>query len=230
VDPAYFWKNNSLGPAQVDGFKAWLKDAEINDPKNKLTHFGELLQQIYVDDMSLTWELILINLSYNSFIINWFANNIKVGQSFDRKILEGLINEQGYASKGKTVANAVAALIQTFEYSPIGYTLNLSMHTEGKTCVRGVHEGLSKIGLAYSLYKYAEKKGVLSLKVSDFYSDECKNGPFRVFGIQKPQFVNGLKALNSANNRVLIAELAMGLDSITLREDLTALSCVEALL
>ena len=37
VDPEYFWKSNSLGTAQVDGFKAWLKDAEINDSKNKLT-------------------------------------------------------------------------------------------------------------------------------------------------------------------------------------------------
>ena len=230
VDPEYFWKSNSLGTAQVDGFKAWLKDAEINDSKNKLTRFGELLQQIYVDDTNLTWELILTNLSYNSFIVNWFVNNIKIGQEYDRKILEGMINEQGYSSKGKTVANAVAALIQTFDYSPIGDTLNLSMNTDGKNNVRGGYEEITKAGLAYSLYKYAEKKGVHSLRVSDFYNDECTSGPFRVLGISKQVFNNTLKALNSANNRVLIAELAMGLDSITLREDLNSISCLESLL
>ena len=49
-------------------------------------------------------------------------------------------------------------------------------------------------------------------------------------GISKQVFNNTLKALNSANNRVLIAELAMGLDSITLREDLNSISCLESLL
>jgi phosphoadenosine phosphosulfate reductase len=42
--------------------------------------------------------------------------------------------------------------------------------------------------------------------------------------------MNTLKALNSENNRVLIAELAMGLDSITIREDLNSISCLENLL
>lgn len=230
VDPDYFWKSNSLGTAQVDGFKAWLKDAEINDSKNKLTRFGELLQQIYVDDTNLTWELIWTNLSYNSFIVDWFANNIKIGQEFDRKILEGLINEQGYSSKGKTVANAVAALIQSFEYSPLGDTLNLSLPSDNKSNVRGSYEDITKVGLAYSLYKYAEKKGVRSLRVADFYNEECKSGPFRALGVSKSAFTTALKALNSTNNRVLIAELAMGLDSITLREDLNSITCLEALL
>jgi phosphoadenosine phosphosulfate reductase len=173
--------------------------------------------------------LILTNLSYNSFIINWFANNIKIGQEYDRKILEGMINEQGYSAKGKTVSNAVAALIQSFEYSPLGDTLNMSLPSE-KLKIRSAYEDITKAGLAYSLYKYAEKKGVRSLRVSDFYNDECQSGPYRVLGITKPVFTNTLKALNSANNRVLIAELAMGLDSITLREDLNPITCLEALL
>lgn len=229
VDPEYFWKSNSLGTAQVDGFKAWLKDAEINDSKNKLTRFGEVLKNIYTDEPNLTWELILTNLSYNSFIINWFANNIKIGQEYDRKILEGMINEQGFSAKGKTVSNAVAALIQTFEYSPLGDTLNMSIPNE-KMRIRSAYEDVTNAGLAYNLYKYAEKKGVRSLRVSDFYNDECQSGPFRILGITKPVFTNALKSLNSATNRVLIAELAMGLDSITLREDLNSITCLEALL
>ena len=230
VDPIYFWHSNSLGTAQVDGFKAWLKDAEINDVKNKLTIFGELLQHNYVDESNLTWEMIVTNLSYNSFIFNWFVNNIRFGQEYDRKILESMINEQGFSNKGKTVPNAVAALVQTFDYSPIGDVLNMKIQNEGKSYVRGSYQELSKEGLAYCLYKYAEKNRVLSLRVSDFYSDECSSGPFRVFGISKPEFINKLRALNSANNRVLIAELSMGLDSITLREDLNPITCLETML
>lgn len=231
VDPEYFWQSNSLGTAQLDGFKAWLKDAEINDAKNQLTKFGELIQQIHIDDVNLTWELILINLSYNSFIVNWFLNNIKIGQEYDRKVLEGLINEQGFSSKGKTVANAVAALVQTFDYSPIGDTLNLRMPSEdGKHNVRGSYESVTNAGLAYCLYKYAEKKGIRSLRVSDFYSAECTSGPYKLLGISKAVFTNALKSLNSSANRVLIAELSMGLDSITLREDLDAISCLQSLI
>lgn len=229
-DPDYFWKNNSLGPAQVDGIKVWLKNAEINDSKNKLTRFGELLQQIYVDNTNLTWELILINLSYNSFIINWFLNNIKIGQQFNKDLLTNKINDQGYSSRGKTIPNAVSALMETFRFSPIGDTLNLGCQGDDKQYCRSFYENLTKEGLAYCLYKYVEKRGVLSLKVSDFYSDDCVSGPYRVLGIPKQVFLDRLRALNSTNNRVLVADLVFGMDSITLREDLNPISCLEALI
>lgn len=230
ADPEYFWKNNSLGTAQVDGFKAWLKDAEITDSKNNITRFGEILQQIAVDDINMTWELIITNLSYNSFIVKWFCNNVRVGHEFDKKLLEGYINEQGFASRGKTIPNALGALFQTFEYSPVGDTLNFSVTDENKKNVRGEYTDITNVGLAYCLYRYAEKKGIRSLRVSDFYTEECVNGPYKTFGISKTTFINSLRSLNSEANRVLIAELAMGLDSITLREDLTSISCLESLI
>ena len=43
-------------------------------------------------------------------------------------------------------------------------------------------------------------------------------------------FERCLRSLNSNINRVLNAELNMGLDSITLREDLTPLSCLQMLI
>jgi len=230
VDPEYFWHSNSLGTAQVDGFKAWLKDAEINDTKNKLTQFGELIQRIYQNEEALTWELILTNLSYHSFIVKWFLNNITVGKEFDRKTLETLINEQGYSAKGKTVSNAVAAFVQTLEYSPLGKDMKLGVPTENKTRVREFYEDVSNAGLVYNLYKYAEFKGVRSLRVSDFYMEDSINGPYKTLGITKKKFQDVLRSLNSLDNRVLIAELAMGLDSITLRDDITPLSCIESLI
>ena len=230
VDPEYFWHSNSLGTAQVDGFKAWLKDAEINDTKNKLTQFGELIQRIYQNEEALTWELILTNLSYHSFIVKWFLNNITVGKEFDRKTLETLINEQGYSAKGKTVSNAVAAFVQTLEYSPLGKDMKLGVPTENKTRVREFYEDVSNAGLVYNLYKYAEFKGVRSLRVSDFYMEDSINGPYKTLGVTKKKFQDVLRSLNSLDNRVLIAELAMGLDSITLRDDITPLSCIESLI
>ena len=229
ADPDYFWQNNSLGTAQVEGFRAWLKDAEINDSKKHITEFGKLIQNIYVDDINLAWELILTNLSCNSFIISWFVNNVSVGKEYDRKTLEEKIKDDGYASKGKTIPNAVAALVQTFDYSPLGDTLNMGIRSEKKLFERGEYKDMTSVGLAYNLYRYAENKGIRSLSVSDFYSEDCKGGPARVFGVSRKTFENVLKSLNSADNRVLIAELSMGLDSITLRDDLNALSCLKSL-
>ena len=59
---------------------------------------------------------------------------------------------------------------------------------------------------------------------------KCTSGPYKVLGINKAVFTNALKSLNSSANRVLIAELSMGLDSITLREDLDAISCLQSLI
>lgn len=228
ADPEYFWKKNSLGSAQVDGFKAWLKDAEIIDTKNKPTDLGIFLRG-HLEEMDMIWDVILTNLAYNSFIFRWFVQNIKMGDDYDRKTLETLINEQGYASKGKTVTNAVGAFMQTLAYSPIGEDKKYGALQENKFRVREINDNVSKEGLAYCLYKYAEKTGTRYLKVSDFFGEECVNGPYKVLGLARHKFVDLLKALNSSDNRVLIAELARGLDSITLRDDLDSTSCLKAL-
>ena len=49
------------------------------------------------------------------------------------------------------------------------------------------------------------------------------------FGITKTDLIKKLRALSSDANRVLIAELNMGLDHITLRKDLTPMSVLEIL-
>ena len=230
IDPDYFWTSNSLGTAQVDGFKAWLKDADIINSKNQITPIGQIIQQIKDDEINLVWEIIATNLSYKSFILNWFSNNINIGQVYNKKLLETKIIEQGFTASSTTVANAVAAFVQTCEYSPIGDTLNYLSSVEDKNYQREAYGEITPAGLAYSLYKYAEKKGVHSLRVADFYAGDNQNGPAKVLGITKMVFVNTLKALNSLPNRVLIAELNMGLDSITLRDDLTPISCLQSLI
>ena len=140
-----------------------------------------------------------------------------------------MIVEQGVNASKKTIENAVAALTQMFSYSPVGELLCYGIPTVGKNYVRNEYEDITEIGLAYSLYKYAEMKGVRSLRVSDFYSADCDNGPAVVLGISKHTFEKALRTLNSTSNRVLVAELNMGLDNITLREDLTSLTVIEAL-
>lgn len=116
-----------------------------------------------------------------------------------------------------------------FSYSPVGELLRYRVPITGKNFVREEYEDITEVGLAYSLYKYAEMKGVRSLRVSDFYSSDCDNGPAVILGTSIRTFEKALRTLNSTSNRVLVAELNMGLDNITLREDLTSISVIEAL-
>ena len=86
---------------------------------------------------------------------------------------------------------------------------------------------LSNIGLAYSIYRFAEQIGTKSLRVSDFYGEEANASSVQVFGLSKASFEKGLRSLNSEKNRILIAELSMGLQHITLRDDIDSANIVQ---
>ena len=231
VDRDDFWtSNHGLNENyQIPSLKAWLRDAEIIDANNKITELGEFLAECYTDNPDFIWEIIWINLSYNSFIVNWFNCNIPPMSQYTAKGMEVLIQEQFVSYKEKTIHNAVYQLQRTLKESPIGATLCQMESIDKSTFVRQRHDNLSPEALAYSIYKYAKNKNILSLRVSDFYSAESLGGPVKEFAISKSAFESTLRSLNSNNDRVLVAELNMGLDSITLREDLTALSCIKIL-
>ena len=60
------------------------------------------------------------------------------------------------------------------------------------------------------------------LRVSDLYRTNEENGVGREFCIDRPTLLKKLRSLSSEANRVLVAELNMGLDHITLRDELDA--------
>ena len=230
MSPEDFWENNGLGPKQVPGFKNWLKESGIVDSKLNLTDLGKYLSQIYIDNPEFVWSVIFTNLTYESFIVNWFVEHIAPGQLFDKAYISEQISEE-YPGYGKrTVDNADSALFQLFKYCPSNSAFNLATPAEGKMFKRTIYEDLSASTLAYSLYKYAESVGYMQFRVADLYDVETKHGPVVEFGIGKTEFEKALRTLNSANNRLLIAELNMGLDHITLRDDLNALSVVKQML
>lgn len=231
--PESFWDDNILGVKQVPSFKAWLKDAEIVDDKVNLTSFGRLCVEINKDNSTLLWELIYINLTYNSPLIKWFSSSISFNAEIGRKDLDRLALEYFQQTfKETTITYAIQALVQTFKYSPIGDDLNqfVAQDAKGNLFQRLPYNDLSPEAIAYSLYKYAQNKGVRVLRVSDLYRAEEDSGLYKEFGISKLELQKRLRFLSSARNRVLVAELAMGLDHITLRDDLDQLSAINSLL
>lgn len=233
IDSEAFWNDNILGVKQVPSFKAWLKDAEIVDDKAKLTPFGELCVEVNKDNVTLLWELIYINLAYNSPLVKWFSSAISFNSETSRKDLDKLAIEYFQQTfKKTTITYAIQALVQTFKYSPIGEDLLQFIYqdTKGQIFQRLPYNDLSTEAIAYSLYKYAQEKNLKMLRVSDLYRPEETCGLYKEFGISKTDLQKKLRFLSSETNRVLVAELTMGLDHITLRDDLNAITALKTLL
>ncbi len=227
-DPENFWTSTLLGSAMFDSFKAWTKDAGLLNAKNQPTPFGELMQKIYSENSTLFWEIVWINLTYTSFIVNRFVDRIVPGKSFDKRSLADEISAVESVSSLSTLNNAVGALMDMLKNSPIGEDLMQGEELDKKR-IRRAYEDLSLEALAYSLYLYGEKNEIFEFRVADFYNSEGRKGVAMEFGIAKTDLIKKLRALSSDTNRVLIAELNMGLDHITLRKDLTPISVLELL-
>ena len=229
-DSDNFWKDNFLGTKQIPSFKAWLKDAEIIDEKGMITPFGALCAEINRDSQTLLWEVIYINLSYNSPMMRWYVSNIEQNAEYVRKSFDKLATEYFQQTfKESTITYAVQALMQSFKYSPIGEELLQCVPQDDKATAfkRLPYNDLSPEALAYSLYKYAQFNDLKMFRVSDLYRSEEMYGAYREFGINKNDLMKLLRYLHSEKNGVIVAELNMGLDHITLRDDLDSIKVLK---
>lgn len=230
LNPIEFWKDNSLGTAQVDSLKVWLRDAEITDIKNNITELGSLMKSVYDESPSLFWEIAFINLSYNSYIVNWFCNNISANQIYNAKMIKEEISNQGFTGSLATVGNAATAFIDMARKSPVGEDFVQGVNNGKEGLQRKEYEDLSIEAVAYSIYRMAKEREITMLRVSDLYKPDEEHGVHREFLMSKQTLLKKLRAITASNNRVLVAELTMGLDHITLRDDLTPAKVLEEMI
>ena len=110
--------------------------------------------------------------------------------------------------------------------SPIGEEM-LQGEDAGKSRRRLAYDDLSLEALAYSLYLYGEKNETQEFRVSDLYSSSgYKSAPLE-FGLSKNELLKKLRSLSADNDRILLAELNMGLDHITLRDGFSAIDILK---
>lgn len=179
----------------------------------------------------LVWEIVWINLSYNSFIVKWFTSHIVANQQFTSKLLEELFKDEFDGYKDITVHNAVYQLLRTLKESPIGEDMNqlCKIDAKGSTLYRASYNDLSPEAVAYSIYKYGVEKDSDMFRVADFYNTEETFGVAREFCIGKNDLYRKLRFLHSDSTHVLTAELNMGLDHITLNRDYSPIQVLEIL-
>ena len=237
-DIDFFKGGGQLGTKMIPACTNWFREAEILTEKDKqITDFGRQLKSVYVVNPVAAWEILWVNLSLNSQIVQFYTSNINFSQPYTKtEILELMISEfEGINSN--TLKNPLGALCNMFgitEETIIGDQIKQGVITaKGKTVeniARYSQNDLSLIAAAYSLYRYAENQKRLSLTVSEFYDENQKEGIYRQFGINRDSFERLLLSLQEEGNHVLRAELNMGLDNIILREDLKSIDILKMML
>ena len=226
IEKEEFLSGSTLGTKQKPSLKSWLKDSEIIDKTGKETEMGNYLSQIKDDMPTLVWEIIWINLCNISPLVKWFITNVDSGSIYSKAILKTKYEDQ-YQEGLTTFSYSLDALFNTFTSSPIGGEFNQKSDISKTEFIRGNYNDLSEYALIYSLYRYAEITGQYTFRVSDLYDNTIQNGVVKEFGIDRQSLVKLLRTLNSSSNRLLVAELNMGLEHITLKEDITAFEALK---
>lgn len=227
----FFESDHGLNPKeQIPSLVNWLRDAEILNISEKTpTELGKILSNKYLQKPNEVWEIIWINISRNSLIVSWYCKNIIWGSELSKSDLETLIQNDYPEYTGKTIPNAVYTLLNTFKNSPLGTTFGFGIH-EKNVIRKTPYEGVSNIGVAYSLFRYAEDKKRYNLKISEFYEESNLIGVYKEFGLSRTKFELILRSLNNEKNKVLTADLNMGLEHISLREDVSSLDVLKLML
>jgi ferredoxin len=232
-----FFENDEHGinkENQMNPFLNWMRDSDILKSESKeITEIGKIFAENYSQKSETIWELIWINLTCNSEICNWFACNINYEKSYPKLEVETMMETTLSMYSGSVRKNALGSLQNAFVSSPLGDKIHVGVITKENNkpvFSRISHDGISLVALAYSLYRYAERKKRYSLNVSEFYDENQTEGIFRQFGISKDTLESLLLSLQEESNHVLRVELNMGLDNIILREDLTSVDVLKLML
>ncbi len=220
-----------LGPRQIPAMLNWLREAELVDSKEKkVTELANLLKPIYETNPLIVWQIIWINLSFNSTIANWYVNNVKPEMQLSKPEMVELLKEEYPTLKGATLKNPIDALVNTFCNSPLGAE---DAYDDGSLCIglmekKGVQvksvrkygsSKISTVAVAYLLYKNAEVNDMYELTVSDVYERGCM-GVYNIFNMDSEAFMNALRGLT--NSEILSADLLGGLENIHLASEFSA--------
>lgn len=232
-----FFENDEHGinkDNQMTPFLNWMRDSEILKTDSKeITEIGLLFSKNYTIKSDLIWEIIWINLTCNSEICCWYANNIDFKKTYAKSEVEVMLETSLSKYSNSVRKNALGALQNAFISSPLGDKLSVGLITKqnNKPIFNRIpYNKISLCAVAYSLFRYAERQKRYILTVSEFYEQGQTEGIYRQFGIDKDTFGRLLLSLQEESNHVLRAELNMGLDNIILRDDLKSIDILKMML
>jgi len=228
----WFEIDNHLGTKQVPAMVNWLRDSELLKEKEKQP--TELCSFLINKEVELgkIWEIVIVNLYYNSKIFNWLLYSVPWNKKYDKKELLELLKNSFDLSEG-TLNNPLSALFNTIEQANSDSIKNIiTIEKRGNKRIlykKGAND-VSSPSILYSLYRYAEKTNRYSFTVSELYSDEITGGPFKIYGISKASLENKLRGLQENRNRLIDIAIIADLDTINIRKDVNALEALKLII
>jgi phosphoadenosine phosphosulfate reductase len=219
----WFLKNN-LGNKQLESMVQWLKDSELIKVKEKTpTDLCLKLKKIYDINKTLFYQVIWINLFYNSSVVKWYLQNLNWNSVLSSTELIKILTDKEKMNT-RTASSGISSLLNMLE--------NISYYQEmrvGFAEKRGRDRYIKKIGsddihpiaILYSLYRYAISKNKYNLTVSEFYRGDNKDGgPYLIFGISKPSLENILRGLQENMKDLIRVDIVADLDNIYLSDSI----------
>ena len=220
----WLFKNN-FGNKQLESMISWLRDGELMSRKGKEhTKLSELIREIFLRDELTAFQIVWINLFYNSSVIRWYLTDIPWGSMYSSKELKEIILNEDVNLSKRTISSGIDSLLNTLERNSYTKELKLGIveRIRRERVVKKIGtDQVHPVSILYLLYRYAIKKKRYKLTVSEFYRGENKEGgPYIIFGTPKHVFENSLRWLQENKRELIKVDLIADLDNIHLEEDI----------
>ena len=215
--------NNNLGNKQLESMFQWLRDAELIDIKKKKTNdFYYKMKRLFEINKSLFYQIIWINLFYNSSVVKWYLQNIEWNTSISVNEIVKILISNGVNER--TAKNGISSLTNMLENTHYFRKFNFGeiKKIRSKKYIEKIgSDNIHPIAILYSIYRYAISKNRYMLTVSEFYREDNKDGgPYLIFGISRTALENILRGLQETMRDLIKVDIIADLDNIYLSENI----------
>lgn len=238
MENEWFEEFPGLGNKMIPAAINWFRDAGIVDLKEKkLSSFGHLFCEIFRKNEFLAWQIMWVNLSYDSPIVKCYVSDLLNDSNYNKSGILTMLQYRYPDLKENTLSNPIGALFNMFEHTPFGCEQDMAPY-ENYSLKMGAYksigreryikkigsDNISKIAIVYSLYKQAEVSFSYEYTVSDFYERKML-GPKVIFNYPLEKFLTILR--NLTDGGYLNAELLGGLDNIHLNQNFKSIDILK---
>ena len=218
-----FNEKNRLGSNMFSFFKRFLRDADLLDGDG-FTRFAEIINDIGLDN-DLSWALMLSNLAYNPQI-GWYVKKIKFNETLSKEYVCSMLVDDGADEKWVSDVWGSFGRFVDLGFSRVGMGESVKEKNKIVAIYRTPWENVDDRVVLYSLYKFAEACGNRrQFSLSELMNDSIERdgvSPTQIFGLDKDTMEKVLNGLTFNYPDLIEARFTLGLDSITLKSDMSA--------
>ena len=239
-----FWtsEENTLGSKKIEYIDKFLLDSGMGVKEKKgnkyptLSRFGEIISDIGIYS-SLAWALIAVNWSYSSQF-GWWVNNIELNNTYSPEAIYAMLDDSVSATVREHIVSAFKNIFISIK--PLGEELGFGVcdyeEKRGRkliSVIRFPWANPDERVILYALYKFAEECGdrrqFTLTELLDKSIERKGISPTQIFGLDRDTMEKVLNGLTFNYPDFIEARFTLGLDSITLKSDMSAAELLDQL-